>query len=150
MFFSRNIKLMILALIFLVLIPINAFAGRLSGKLVTNDSPDNYKILAIAKNTKTNSATVNSLGRFKIKARKNSTLQIIKTTGEYVGPIVWGQNAKAYTKVNGLTGKLGKVRLKDAGFATVPTKEALTTYIKKNPIDFDNTMGPNGAGNLSL
>lgn len=147
---SRYFVLSKIALFFALLfvLPLKVEAARLKGKLV-GESPDSYKIIAISRDGRSAAASIGTNGRFTLKARRNATLHLLQTSGRYVGPIVLTKGARAYTKVNGASGVLGRVALRD-GFASLRYRKASELYQTKKSIAFNKATGTKGSGNLGL
>lgn len=123
-------------------------AGTLRGTLSAAD-PQNYLVLAISKGGTANIAPVDTAGKFSVKAKKNSTLHILLASGTYVGPLVLPQGSKAFAKVSGKGGNVGRATLK-TGFATLKFKKANSLYVLSANIPFSKNSGPRGAGKLGL
>ncbi len=142
----RNV--IFLASFSVMLVPLNASAARLKGKLQV-ENPSQYTVLAIAKNGKARTATVSANGRFSINVQKNSTLHLIGTGNQYVGPIVAAKGRKAYTTYSGTEGDLGRVQVK-TGFASV-RYDNVTKLVNVRPtVTFNKDTGVRGSSKLGL
>lgn len=126
--------------------PPMVFAGKLKGKLKT-DTPSDYKVVVINKNSSSKVSNVSSSGSFRAKVKKGSSLHIVSKSGKYVGPIVSVNGSKAFATTTGESGSIGRVKLKD-GYAKVSYKNTSTFFKKKPSISFDSA--PLGAGNYGL
>jgi hypothetical protein len=137
-------KYYLLLIALCIIQPGYVLAGTVKGKL----SVSGYKILAIAKNTRSVVATVDSAKKFSIKIKRGSSLHLVTTSGQYAGPIVAPTSTKARDILNGKSGNIGKVTVK-SGFGRVSFSKAGLLFDSKT-ISYNATSGPKGAGKLGL
>lgn len=127
-----------------------AFAATIKGNVL---GCKGCTVVAVVKKGSAASATLNSNGSFHLKLRgksaKGAQLQIIKGSGNYLGPIVLKHKKKrAYVTLRGASVNLGKVKIK-RGYAVVAKK--LPKRAVSNKWAKANSKGkPKGAGRLGL
>lgn len=123
----------------------SAQAATVSGSVAGGKG---YTVLALAASGQASSAKVGSGGAFSLKLPgKGATLQLVKPTGAYFGPVVLRKAGKrALMTLSAKGGKLGKVKLK-AGYASAKApKKAVSP---KGAIRTKHGA-PLGAGNLGF
>jgi len=147
--FPKNIALISLACGLTLASGAIAHAATAKGKLVAS-SPENYKVLAVNKNGNASVSDVTSTGKFSVKVKKGTTLQLVDSSGRYKGPLVTAKGSKAYASLTGKGGSIGSFRLK-TGFAVGKyNQKALPFFSAKPKIDFDSSTGPRGANKFGF
>lgn len=127
----------------------SADAATAKGKLATN-SPQNYKIIAVNKNGSASIATINSSGKFSVKVKKGTTLQLVDSSGRYKGPLVAAKGSKAYPTLTGKGGNIGTIKLK-SGFGVIAYNGKTLPYFSAKPtIAFKSSTGPKGANKFGF
>ena len=129
-----------------VVLPASAPAATVSGTLAGGRG---YTVIALSSSGRSSKSAVAANGRFSLRIPgQASTLQIVKPSGAYFGPIVLRTaGRKALLALSSRGGKLGRISLR-RGFATatasrkaVSSKAAVRTTKKGAPL---------GAGNLGF
>lgn len=128
----------------------SAWAGTIKGKLKGN-APSSYKVVAVAKDSRSTVANVSASGAFRISAKRGTTLQLVSTTGRYFGPIVAAKGSKAYATLTGTGGNLGSIAVMSGGFGTVKYgMKNKKIFSNKPSIFYNKSTGPRGAGKFGL
>ncbi len=144
---TLNLFLLITAIV--LVFSIDAHAASAKGKLITS-TPENYKIVAVNKNGSASVATVAASGKFSVKVKKGTTLQLVDSTGRYKGPIVSAKGSQAYATLSGKGGNIGSFKLK-TGFAVGKYNTKTTPFFSAKPkIAFNSSTGPRGANKFGF
>src|SRR3954454_20251797 len=128
------------------LLPASASAATVSGTLAGGRG---YTVIALAANGQSAKSPVGATGTFSLKLpAKGSTLQLVKPSGEYFGPVVLRTDGKyGLVALSAKGGKVGRVTLK-RGFAAANAPKAVATT--GGAVAVTKAGAPLGAGNLGF
>lgn len=136
------------AALLIALVASAAHAAPVKGKLV-GGNPASYKLVSIAPSGKSAVAAIGGDGRFSVTATGGASLHLLRSNGQYFGPVVLPKGkGKAYTSLKGKGGDLGRLSVK-GGFITASSM-ATGLYAVRKPVSFDKSSGTRGSRNLGL
>jgi hypothetical protein len=109
-----------------------------------------YTLLAMRQDGKTTVVRLSARGKFKLRAQRDVTLQLLRPSNRFFGPIVLAHaKGRAYEAISGRNVNLGKIRLR--GDYAAPAKSLGSSLVDTRVwARADRAGKPVGAGNLGL
>jgi hypothetical protein len=109
-----------------------------------------WTVLALAPDGRAASVRTSAAGTFRLVAAKGTTLQLVRPSGAYFGPVALGRphGGRVSVALSGRGGALGRIVLRK-GFAGAPKADA-RSVAKGTGVHADRHGAPVGAGHLGL